>query len=65
MKELYISLFKENISFSLLDLSVKATAKPYKALAKDPMYLVMLIREDGSYTKSKEEVVNAFSGYKT
>lgn len=37
---------------------LKATAKLGRALAKDPVYPEMLKREDGSYTKSNEEVVD-------
>jgi len=37
---------------------LKATAKLNKALAKDPFYPEMLKKEDGSYTKSSEEVVD-------
>lgn len=37
---------------------LKATAKLNKALAKDPIFPEMLKREDGSYTKSSEEVVD-------
>src|SRR5262249_54451746 len=37
---------------------LKTTTKLSKALAKDPVYSEMLNLEDGSYTKSNEEVVN-------
>lgn len=36
---------------------LKATAKLHKALAKDPFCPEMLKKEDGTYTKSNEEVV--------
>ena len=38
--------------------NLKATAKLCKALAKDPISPEMLKKENGSYTKSKEEVVD-------
>src|ERR1700761_6080681 len=38
--------------------SMRTTAKLNKALAKDPLYPEMLKYENGTYTKSNEEVVD-------